>query len=243
MKSAVIVVILLTGAAFIWNAVQPATPTFVLRYRLTLEIDTPNGLRQGSSVIETAVYISKGKALLSEASGDRVETTGEAVFVDLGENKNVIALLTGGPKGDWADWHRYFLLGAFSHARQKDVKLSELSTISGTAIVDEATELRGSPLIPTIMTFTDTTDPASAKILRWKQDYTQSFGAGFGFRRAKVEVVPNTTPITRGIEQRLPWWNGSFPWLKQSSPGSMIYVDTRTDDQFRWNKEQFRRNF
>jgi hypothetical protein len=224
MKSAVLAVtalILLLLGAFVWNALQPASPSFVLRYRLTLEIETPQGLRQGSSVIETDVYINKNKAMLSEASGDRVETKGEAVFVDLGNGKNVIALLTGGPKGEWADWHRYFLLGVFRSATRKDRGLEDLAGLSGTAIVDETTRLSGDPLMPTIVTLADINDPVSAKILRWQHDYQQTFGVGYALRRATVEIVPNSMPVTKGIEARLPGlldpekWNAplrALPW-------------------------------
>jgi hypothetical protein len=212
MKAAVLAVtalILLLLGAFVWKALQPASPSFVLRYRLTLEIDTPQGLRQGSSVIETAVFMSTGKALLSEASGDRVETKGEAVFVDLGEGKNVIALLTGGPKGEWADWHRYFLLGVFRSATRKDLGLEDLPGLSGTAIVDETTRLSGDPLMPTIVTFADINDPSSAKVLRWRHDYSQAFGEGYALRRATVEMVPRGTPVTHEIKERLSWIDDS----------------------------------
>jgi hypothetical protein len=241
MKSSVFGVtffILLFLGAVVWQAVKPASPSFVVRYRLTLEIDTPQGLRQGSSVIETAVYMSKGKALLSEASGDRVETKGEAVFVDLGNGKNVIALLTSGPKGDWADWHRYFLLGVFSPSREREIRLADLASVSGTVTVDMTTNLRGSPVLPTIITFTDTNDPLSAKVLGSKLDYVQALGEGFAFRRATVEIVPSDTPIAQGIEARLPMILSKL--IAQAKiPGQLEYPN----DPYKAKSGQFMRGF
>ena len=93
----------------------------------------------------------------------------------------------------------------FRHATGKDLGLADLASVSGLAVVDEATRLAGTPLLPTIITFADIKDPASAKVLRLPTDYTEAFGVGYALRRVTVEIVPNDTPVTRGIEKRLVW--------------------------------------
>jgi hypothetical protein len=138
---------------------------------------------------------------------------------------------------------------------------------TGKVKVSGLRELK-SELVPTTITFMSLADPSSAKVIHATghrqecQDKTQkmpncapddvpipidniaeTLGPGYAFRRATLEVVPNTTSVTRGIEAKLPWWNGPFPWQKPLSPGSSTYVDTRPADQFRWNKEHFKRGF
>jgi len=73
------------------------------------------------------------------------------------------------------------------------------------------------PLVPTLVTFGDLADPKTARVVD-PYAFEQEFGAGYVFRRAWIEMVPvgiwplnnlgiYGTPITRGIEKRLAWWN------------------------------------
>ena len=72
---------------------KPEFPDY--RYRLTVEVDTPQGLRTGSSVIEVHSVREHGymERLLTTAKG-------EAVAVDLPGGKVLFALLTG-ENGSW----------------------------------------------------------------------------------------------------------------------------------------------
>src|SRR5262245_578483 len=72
-------------------------PVYTYRYRLTVEVDTPEGLKSGSSVIETTVQDNTESWGPPESRMVRSRTKGEAVFVDLGSGKHVIALLAMGP--------------------------------------------------------------------------------------------------------------------------------------------------
>ena len=60
-------------------------PSYTYRYRLIVEIDTPEGIKSGSSVIETRVR-DNGRAWWNLPDMRNLENTtrGEAVFVDLG---------------------------------------------------------------------------------------------------------------------------------------------------------------
>src|SRR3979409_2172758 len=56
------------------------------KYRLTVEVETPQGLKSGSGVL--AVHPDR-----SYSRGGHTRTIGDAVMVDLGGGKNLIALL------------------------------------------------------------------------------------------------------------------------------------------------------
>jgi hypothetical protein len=192
----------------IWAAIALDTQT--LRYRLMVAIDTPQGVRSGSSVIQ--LDISDGtKSSLALPDARRVTMTvrGEAAFVDLGGGKSVIAILD-----------RVY------PAEVSDARGPGQRNLSAASI-------------PTLVTFADIVDPASAKVVApTAEGFAAAFGPGYAFRRAMVEIVPAGwwpfnlrdggwpqwlfgEPITRGIEQRLPGlrdiekWNATLkalPW-------------------------------
>ncbi len=74
-------------------------------------------------------------------------------------------------------------------------------------------ELRGAvqlkpPLIPTLVTFADPLDPNTVQGVR-PGEFEAVFGPGFRFRKATLEMVPASVPVTSGvIERRLPWLVG-----------------------------------
>ena len=66
------------------------TPAY--RYRLTVEVDTPDGVKTGSSVIEVDTEVAGGYSIPTPGRvTNRVR--GEAVTVDLGEGRVLFALL------------------------------------------------------------------------------------------------------------------------------------------------------
>ena len=56
------------------------------KYRLTVEVETPDGTKSASGVM--AVHPDRGYS-----RGGHTRTAGDAVFVDLGGGKNLVALL------------------------------------------------------------------------------------------------------------------------------------------------------
>jgi hypothetical protein len=69
-----------------------AYPIFSYRYRLSISIDTPEGPKSGSSIIEVRI------GFFPEIGGrDHIKKVyGEAVYIDLGHGQNVVALLASG---------------------------------------------------------------------------------------------------------------------------------------------------
>jgi hypothetical protein len=185
-------------------------PTYTLRYRLTVEVDTPEGVRSGSSVIEVARSDVSWFPLQNQYA---LRLRGEAVFVDLGANRNVIALLSHGARADNVDQMVSLAVDAYGYRNRRD------EAWAGKVKMEGSVELKP-PLIPTLVTFSDLSDPKTARGLQ-PDEFPMAFGPGVTFRMARLETVPAGTwpftalgwpralagePVTQGIEKRLPWW-------------------------------------
>ncbi len=100
-KIAVIIIalpIVLLIGAFVVATIYSHWFTYVHHFRLTVEVETPEGTKSASSVLK-AVYVESPKWVpqnTSLSSG----LHGEAVFVDLGGGKNIVALLALGANGE-----------------------------------------------------------------------------------------------------------------------------------------------
>src|SRR4051794_39465991 len=69
-------------------------PTYSCRYRMTVNVEVDGQMRSGSSVIE--FQISKQMRFLPDVNPIKFDAEGEAVFVDLGGQRSLVALLTSG---------------------------------------------------------------------------------------------------------------------------------------------------
>lgn len=166
-------------------------PPYTNRFRLTIEVQTPDGIKSGSSVIQTTYWESGGWGPV-EASGVRAEAHGEAVFVDLGHNQNLVALLSWGSIGSEQDKIYGLTRAALASGQRIDWK-------------DEY-KLKGkgdlpSDYVPTMVTFIDLNDPKSARLV-WPNEFEKVFGARVSFRSASIETTSD--PISRTIEKKLP---------------------------------------
>jgi hypothetical protein len=173
------------------------------KYRLAVEVETPGGVRSASGVL--AVHPDRGYS----RNGSTI-TKGDAVFVDLGEGKNLVALLAHlDGKSLELDGMNYLAMRAFNAAGRK-TSFNEMSRISGTAPVTGA-------LIPVLAAFGDLNDPASMRVVD-PDDLEATYGKGFALRGITVQAVPNGfwpldfggalgEPVTRGIAAKLPWWS------------------------------------
>jgi hypothetical protein len=184
-------------------------PDFVHRYRLTIEVDTPDGLKSGSSVYEVT---RRDERWILIAQGRYISTTrGQAVFVDLGGGKNVVGLMAFGDTATDVDRMTTLHIQAFlSHAQRFDEDVWNGQTrLHGTR------ELTGD-LIPTLVTFSDLNNPETARVV-WPQEFPGVFGPGYTFRRETIEILPSgwlagwfqDLRPTQGIERKLLWWEQS----------------------------------
>lgn len=164
--------------------------TYWHRYRITIEVETPEGVKSGASVIE--VRVTEKAGWLPQGSGVHTGVGGEAVFVDLGNGKNVIATLGFGPTGQE---HKLEYLASLALNRSEEGWYRGIRNLKGRA------ELTG-PLIPTLVTFADLANPSTLEIVK-PGDFEKTFGPGYRFRGAWLEMTEDN--VTTGIKEKLPW--------------------------------------
>jgi hypothetical protein len=196
------------------------------KYRLTVAVETPAGVKSASSVL--AVTPDRGYA-----RGGSTRTSGDAVLVDLGGGKSLVALLAHlDGKLDPAAIN-YVALRATNAAAGKRVNFNDMSKQTGIVPVEGA-------LIPILLTFSDPANPGSAKLVS-PDDAQAALGKGFRLRGVSAEVVPNGfwpidfggalgEPVTRGIAGRLPWLgeaNAAATALKAAGLPDVDTIDAR----------------
>lgn len=189
-------------------------PSTWIEYRLTLEVDTPEGPMSGSGVwMDT----SSLQPELFGSRGSHSELLGEAFPVDIGNRGTLFVLLVsrgedGLPRG------RTTLRTLINHFapetitfRSNYLRHRTLSRVTGTA--DLATQE-----IPYLVRFRDINDPTSVEVVD-PHDLAQSFGQGVSLKRANIEIlsagrsflrwigidVRDKTLLSAGIEKRLHW--------------------------------------
>ena len=171
------------------------------KFRLTLEVETPQGARSASGVL--SVHPDRGYT-----KGGSTQTKGDAVFVDLGGGKNLVALLAHrGDRGIDLDDINYVAVRAFGAAGQRAV-FRQMDRVKGSVPV-------AGSVLPVLVTFSDANDPATMREV--KSDAVEAaLGQGYSLKGVSVEIVPNGfwpidfggasgVPVTRGIIARLPW--------------------------------------
>lgn len=175
------------------------------RFKMTAEVDTPQGLRTGSSVYEVE---ARSKAGLDPSGNVREKKLhGEAVAVDLPGGKTVFALLkTINPlRDDLA----LMSMAALDPAFRNDWVESAQRIAANDGIRSPA-EVPPSDY-PLLVTFRDIADPASVERVD-PTNLVATFGAGYVLR--KISVQTTKEPVTSGILQKLPWLPNAYDMLR-----------------------------
>ena len=182
------------------------------RYRLTVEVETPKGLRSGSSVLEVDVSeTGENSITFPEARGISTDVRGEAVAVDLPHGKVLFALLRSQESADAAaGWPIDALKplrprGDYDYVRMvramKD--MGELAVLPRMLpLAGQRQERSGYPML---VTFRDIDDPTSVELVD-PDDLAATFGEGVSLKRITVQITDD--PVTTGIEKRLGWLTG-----------------------------------
>lgn len=211
------------------------SPLATARFRMTIEIETPTGVKKASNVYDYQVYSR------SYPGGGIAYLQGDAVFVDLGQGKHIIAIMGHGPRAEYVDL--FSQAWAISYKPVVDGRRVDTSAMP---TMNQGPRDLTDDLIPTLVTFDDIRDPKTARVVyAWGRkiemsasgavphdrgpelkinDIAKALGGGYAFKRALVEIVPKGiwplsalglsfnllgltgTPVTRGIEKRFSWF-------------------------------------
>lgn len=180
------------------------------RYRLTAQVQTPEGLKTGSSVIEVQ-WTTPGKIFGSQGSAS-YRLKGEAVAVDLPKGQTLFILLSTPWSYDWA-------AQALGNTGILKTMVSAEGADPGVHPLPRTIMLGPDKLdnYPYFVRFRDPRDPAS--IERVDPDaLAKTFGPGTTLKALTVQLTSD--PVTHGIYARL-------PWLK-TQQGSLVKYPPRT---------------
>jgi hypothetical protein len=194
----------LLAALFIGDQIRINRPGH--KYRLAIAVETPEGVKSASGVV--AVHPDRGYS-----RGGHTQTKGDAIFIDLGGGRNLVALLVHIDNNTLdLDATNYVALRAYTAAGGSRVSFNAMSKMTGTVPVQGA-------LIPVLLTFADPANPASARAI--SPDHAEAvLGPGYRLQGVTIEAVPNGfwpldfggalgEPVTRGISAKLPWLEGA----------------------------------
>lgn len=194
------------------------------RYRMTVEVETPEGLKTGSSVIQVIGDEASQYALSPGRLTYRI--FGEAVAVDLPNGKKLFALLSK-PNGapDNAATYAPIAYDAPYFENDYQLKLTQwLKKQHGVAVLPphdprdvmrsymegstKVTHLGPLPVdpearnYPMLVTFGDLNDPRTVVAVDARH-IDRTFGQGFKLRRILLQMTD--APVTRELEKRLRW--------------------------------------
>jgi hypothetical protein len=171
------------------------------RYKLTLAVNTPDGVKRASGVVEVTFW-----AVSIPASGVMHKLNGEALYLDLGGGRRpLIVLLTSQLHPKYGKDVRW--------SRDAGPAINLLTELYGPVLPDllggvaRISGVRGIRKIvpndlPDLVTFADVNNPATV-IEVDRNDLQATLGTGVSWDEITLESTDE--PITTEIVKRLPW--------------------------------------
>jgi hypothetical protein len=192
MKAGLFILALVAGSFLL--AWKIPFPSATVRYRMTVEVETPEGIKSGSAVREVDMWLHPH--ILPEQVSAFSSVKGEAVEVDLGQRGVLFTLLTGG--------RHYSVLAAAFPSSSKDPLDAE--SIRHYASVPVGTTGSLKPVkykeLARGVTFKDLNDPKTVKSVNY-EDMTDAFGSGVKIKQINIEITNDL--VTWNLEKKLPW--------------------------------------
>lgn len=199
-----IVPILLLATIYVADQIRIGRPDH--KYRLTVDVETPAGVKSASGILSVRPNRNYG----GTGSGSSVpQTKGDALLVELGAGKGLAVLLAYGEDGSSFE-ETSFLPTRLYGARDRRVGFRDIKTFAGAPALPVPEERR-----PVFVAFADVNDPSSARRVD-PNELETALDKGYRLGGLSLEIVPNGfwpidfggalgEPVTRGIETKLPW--------------------------------------
>jgi hypothetical protein len=218
--------------AGLWLAAAPSHPRTV-RYRLTLNVETPEGLKSGSSVVEVTEYYADGAIREFDSSSAGVRFHGQATMVDLGARGLLFCVLqfdlARNPKAigrpiDLPATYFHQLIPKYEWSPELYDKLNSLRPPPKRDIAPND--------LPLLVRFRDPTD--SRTVERVEPDRLDAaFGQGVRLASATVEITRDD--VTMGVEKKLMWLRSNDELHVVSPDGPMAIDLTPTHQLLYWD--------
>lgn len=170
-----------------------AYPTYRWHQKMTVEVEVGGKLYSGSSVI--AISVTRQPRLLP-AIGSKFETRGEAVVVELPDNKFLFALL----KGIGPIYTGRVFRDRINMRATKDRWASKISGLRETRDILPKH-------YPQFVTFTNINDPASVLKVD-PANLAGSFGESVRLKRITLEITNEL--VTKGRVEKVLGWLGGY---------------------------------
>lgn len=176
------------------------------KYRLAIAVETPAGVKSAAGILSVRPNRSYG----GTGSGSSFpQTTGDALALDLGHGRMLVALLAYGEDGSSFD-DASFLPTRLYGAKDPRIGFRDVKKLAGQPALPVPIGLR-----PLFVAFADAADPATARRAN-VDDLEPLFGKGYRLRDLSLDIVANGfwpidfggilgEPVTRDIVQKLPW--------------------------------------
>ncbi|MEH2524893.1 MULTISPECIES: hypothetical protein [unclassified Bradyrhizobium] len=164
------------------------------RYKLTLAVNTADGVKRGSSVAEVTFF-----EVSIPARGIMHKLRGEALYLDLGPGAPpLIALIGRQTQPSSRQWRPTTQL-----SRLYDIPLSAdvMDTLAQIARKRGARTIAPNEL-PDLVTFANVNDPSTVTEVD-PNNLQATLAPGVNWNEITLEVTDE--PITKGIEEKLPW--------------------------------------
>jgi hypothetical protein len=182
-------------------------------YRFTLEVETPEGRRIGSNLLEVGISFNDGPLGGLAQTALSVGVSGEATVVDLGARGLLFCLLSRDidRKGSLDQDAMFGAVfperpppGIYADQRERDLALSKMPYRNHVDRVKAEKPTVAVPIerLPRLVRFRDLSDPLSVETVD-PRDLATVFGPGVRLVGATVAITEGKP--TRGIEKILPW--------------------------------------
>ena len=194
-----VVAVLFLGIVGYCQLIYPTEyPRGAWRYKMTVRVETPEGIKSGAAVRE--VRVRTGIDFPDRGSGTAIGARGEAVVVDMGKRGVMFGLMRSSRSVDYA-YSIFFKKFSLPGKRNG----AESATPEGVRYYNGLKSGKAglsSEEYPEFVRFRDMKDPKSVELVD-PNDLESSFGEGV--KLLDVEIAITDEPVTRGIEAWLGW--------------------------------------
>jgi hypothetical protein len=176
-------------------AVSGCGETHSWRQKTILEIETPNGVVSGGSVVEVTVrWFGSIESMLTGGGAVSAGAIGEASFVEAAPGKYLFALSVSEPMERTLEAFR-------SPPTETNRQLTaRLATTSESRVLPAS-------LYPQLVTFTDINNPKTVQLVD-PANLAATFGPGFSLKEIRIEITDEK--VTIGEVARVLGWEPSL---------------------------------